>query len=289
MSENKKNPESTNDQVGSSGKYVDPERVNLANTGESTKSTQADGTGGADTKDTQTVGETVPKSQYDELEKKLGEQGVELGEARKYKDFFEEVAPLMEKLDADPKLVEAIVDGKINSELVKSVIEGEVSNEDAKKVTEAHKEVKKDLGDKKYEKTSPEEIEKLVSEKVAKGVGEVEKKFSQELDEDRRIREYESDINSFISRTPDFADFADDIQKYVDTHPEITDIEAAYDAVKGKRIIESAKQEEEEGIKEKEKDLATNIGGGESHSAGPMKDENLADQLIGGSSNPNIF
>jgi len=52
--------------------------------------------------------ETVAKSQYEELESKLGEQGNELG---KYRDFFKQVEPLLGELDKQPELVQAIVDG----------------------------------------------------------------------------------------------------------------------------------------------------------------------------------
>ncbi len=54
----------------------------------------------------------VPKDQYQALEKKLGEQGEELGKLRPSQQFLDEIAPLIKILDKEPKIVEAIMGGK---------------------------------------------------------------------------------------------------------------------------------------------------------------------------------
>lgn len=80
------------------------------------------------------------KAQYEELQTKLGSQGQELGE---YRQFFQGISPLLDKLDEQPELVQAIIDGKVNSELAKAAAEGKVQIEDAAIVSKAHEEVKK--------------------------------------------------------------------------------------------------------------------------------------------------
>src|SRR3990167_4171553 len=85
----------------------------------------------------------IPKGTYDELQSKLGEQGSELGEFRK---FYQEITPLLEKLDKYPDLVEAIVADKFNDKLAKAVLDGKVKIEEVVQVQKAQEEVKKDMG-----------------------------------------------------------------------------------------------------------------------------------------------
>jgi len=53
----------------------------------------------------------ISKSYYRELEKKIKNQGEEIEE---YKVFYNEVSPLLEKLNNNPELVKAILEGKID-------------------------------------------------------------------------------------------------------------------------------------------------------------------------------
>jgi len=243
-----------------------------------------------------TTGELIPKEQYLELEKKLGAQGNELGESRKeieeYKKFFDDVNPLLAKLDAQPDLVEAILQDKINSDLIKAVSEGKISLEDAKKVSEAHEEVKKEVG-KKYESLDPSVITKLIEEQVLKAMSEksssLEKKVMDTLSESDKRREYESKVNDFISKTPDFSQFAPSIDKYLDEHPSIDDIQVAYDAVKGKFLQQEMEKNKEIQAAEEAKRLALNAGGGYSRNTQVINDKSIVDKLIGGVSNPNVF
>lgn len=85
----------------------------------------------------------IDPTQHKELESLVGRQGQELGEFRK---FFADIAPLLDKLDKSPEIVQAIIDGNITGDLAKAAMEGKVSIEDAKVVSKAHEEVKKDLG-----------------------------------------------------------------------------------------------------------------------------------------------
>ncbi len=59
----------------------------------------------------------------------------------------------------------------------------------------------------------------------------------------KELKAFELNIQDFISRTPDFKEYASEIDKWLDTHNE-TDIAAAYRAVKGK------KEAQEQTIKE---------------------------------------
>jgi len=275
--EEKTTTESAIDAGSSAEKPVDPEETS-GGAGESTDDKKTT----TETKDEEkSSGETVPKEQHTELESKFGEQGKELGE---YRDFFNDTLPLMEKLDKDPELVKAIVGGKITSELVKATLEGKVSTEDAKTTTEAHKEVKKDLGKEGYKQTSPEEINKLVETKAKEIIGKesqrIEKKFSKDLSEDRQMREVGDKVKSFVDNTKDWPEYAVDVNKYIDKHPEITDLKVAYDAVKGIALQKRYKTEENDRIIKAQKELAANAGGGQSKSTAVIEDQKIVDQLI---------
>ena len=71
-----------------------------------------------------TGGDNVDASKnYDELAARFGQQGTELGE---YRQFFQNIAPLLDKLDQEPDLVQAIIDGKVDSKIAQAVIDGRV-------------------------------------------------------------------------------------------------------------------------------------------------------------------
>lgn len=225
---------------------------------------------------------TVSPEQYKELETKIGTQGQELGE---YRQFFADVAPLLDKLDKSPELVQAIVDGKIDMDLVKAALDGRISYKDAEDITKAHTEVKKDMGTKEYKNSSPEDIAKLVDEKVSSMRTEIQNSIKDSDD----IRSFESSVNDFITRTPDFADYAQSIDAWLDSH-DITDIEVAYYAVKGQMSEKDAKKISEQEKAEYEKNIALNAGGGNSRVTYSGADgEKVIDSLIAGRSNPNIF
>ena len=268
-----------------SSKDVDPNAVNMGNLGESTdtkpsdNSTAANKEGGTD-EGTKTAETEALQEQLKNLETKLGEQGKELGDHR---NFYDEISPLMEKLQSKPELVDAIMQDKISPELIKSVAEGKVSTEDAKTVTEAHENVKKDLGEKEYEKTSPEAIKKLIEEKV----NEARSDFQKTLSERDQEKNYEDKMKDFISNTSDFAEYAEDINKYVQEHPDLLDITIAYDAVKGKALQTKYKEQEEKDAGEAAKEIAANAGGGAGQNSADMSNEDLLDKLIGTTKDPN--
>lgn len=227
----------------------------------------------------------IPEKQYKELEKKLGSQGEELGKFRK---LFEDTSPLLEKLNADPELAKAILDDKINSQLLSDVLEGKITKEDAETVSEADKEVKKDLGKKEYAQKTSEEIEKLIEVKISEGVSKAEKKFSQNFTDMEKMQEYQNKISDFIANTPDFPEFAEEIEKFVDKTG-ITNVEVAYNAVKGKVLQERYKEEESKHMAEEAKNMAANAGGGSSQNTAKIEDKNVLDDLMGDSKNPNTY
>lgn len=217
---------------------------------------------------------------YRELETKLGEQGRELGE---YRNFVDGIAPLLEKLDKSPEIVQAILDGKINVDIANAIIEGRVDIKSAEVVTQAHKEVKKDLG-KDYKNTDPENIAKLVEERAQ----ELRKEFEGKFKESDEIREFQDQVNQFIANTPDFVDYAEAVDKWLDEH-DVTDISVAYYAVKGQLSEREAKKQAAEDAAEAAKNLALNAGGGQGRSTHVVNDANVIDSLIAGRSNPNVF
>ncbi len=228
----------------------------------------------------------VLKSQYEAAEKKLGEQGMELGEARK---FFKDAAPLLEKLNESPEIVQAIIDGKIDDKLAQAVLDGKVKIEDATSVAKAQEEVKKDLGKKEYNSLSSAEIEKLISDKVESIVNEKTRHLEGKFNEGDEKREFITDVDNFIKNTKDFPEYADAIKDWLDENPNQYDIQLAYNFVKGKAYAEKYSKEEEIRTAEEAKKIAANAGGGNSRGGFVGKEKDLVDQLIAGKSSPNVL
>jgi hypothetical protein len=227
---------------------------------------------------------TVPQIdpvQHKELESLVGRQGQELGEFRK---FFSDIAPLLDKLDKSPEIVQAIIDGNITTDLAKAAIEGKVTVSDAKIVSQAHEEVKKDLGKEGYKGASSEEITKLVEDKAKEIKGE----FQKELKERDELSAFETGVNDFIARTSDFTKYASEIDKWLDEH-DVTDIAVAYYAVKGELSEKEAKKQADVDRAEAAKGIAANMGGGTTNATRIRGDASVVDTLIASKSNPNIF
>ncbi len=242
---------------------------------EDTSQTQQDETQESDSES------TITEQQYKELEKKLGSQGEELG---KYRKLFEDTAPLLEKLNNDPELAKAILEDRIDSSLVKDVVEGKTSQEDAEAVSQANKEVKQEVGEEGYANLTSKQIEDLIEKKV----NEREKKITQDLNERERMQEYQKSISDFIANTPDFAEYADEIDKFVE-QTGVTDIKVAYDAVKGKALQRQQEEQKEDEESEAAKKVASNAAGGSSQASGKIKDEDAFDKLVGKHQDPNAF
>lgn len=251
---------------------ISPNNVGSVNPGSSTNSpVTTPNNSGAQTGELGNVGKN-----YEELEKKLGTMGQELGE---YRTFFNNIAPLLDKLDQSPELVQAILDGKIDKSLAQAVYEGKVNVSDAAVVSQAAEQVKKDLG-KNYQGTSTEEVTKLIEEKV----NEVRKEF----EESASLKDFEEKSQKFISETPDFVEYAEKIDKWLDEH-DVTDVEVAYWAVKGKLSQEAATKKAEEDAVERAKETLLNAGGGGVTSRYAPDGSPIIDKLISGRPNPNIF
>lgn len=150
-------------------------------------------------------------------------------------------------------------------------------------MTEAHDQVQKELG-KRYEKVSADDVAKLVEAKVAEATRGMESKMAESED----MRTFESSVNDFVSRTPDFMQFAPEIDAWLDEH-EVSDIEIAYDAVKGRVLTRMMADGSADSLAEASKMLAMNAAGGSSRSDAANYDSSLIDSLIGGRSNPNVF
>jgi hypothetical protein len=218
------------------------------------------------------------EKQIENLQKVLGTQGKELGENRA---FLESISPLLEKLDANPDLVDAIIEDKIDPSLVKAITEGKVSIGDAKTATEAYGNVKKDLGKEKLEKTDPQDLEKLVQNEIAK--------LRKDIEADKDVKDFQEKIQGFISKTPDFERYAKEIDSWLDKHTDIVDVEVAYYAVKGKLLEDEARKKAEIDGVDYAKQLAMNAAGGNSQGATLPDGRKAVDILISGKSNPNTF
>lgn len=195
------------------------------------------------------------------------------------------MTPLLNKLDESPELVNAILSGKVDKNLAEAALNGNVTIATAEAITQAHTEVKKELGAGGYKQTSADEIAKMVEEKV----GQVRKETAEKLRDMEDTRNFEVSVQDFISRTPDFTDYARDIDRWLSAHDDVTDIEVAYWAVKGQLSDREAKKLAVENAAENAKNMALNAGGGGQRSNFVPASDELVDQLIAGKSNPNVF
>ncbi len=235
------------------------------------------------------LGNVDYEKMYKDLEVKLGKQGQELGEARTMLDetnvFLEGIEPALKQLNDNEPLTQAIMDGKIDEDLAKAIVEGRVSIKDIDTTEKAYTQVKKELGAKE-KTTSAEEIAKLVEEKVEAA----KKEMQSNIRENEDLRNFESRVNDFVNRTPDFAEYAENIDAWLKEHEEIQDIETAYYAVKGKISEKAAAAKAEEERAEYEKEQALNAGGGGSKVTHiDSGDGDIIDTLIAPRSNPNTF
>jgi len=213
---------------------------------------------------------------YKALESKLGEQGQELGE---YRQFFQNVSPLLEKLDQNPELVQAILDDKIDSDLAKAVYEGKVTFTDAQAVTEAQKQVEEETTDKEKSTMTEEEINKRIEEKADA--------IRKEMEEKAELDDFTSQTEEFINNTEDFSEYADEIDKWLDKH-DVTDIRVAYYAVKGEMSEAEAKKKAKENRADASREYVENAQGGGDASGDLPESGSTIDDLVGGPSNPLI-
>lgn len=216
------------------------------------------------------------EAQYKELESKLGAQGQELGE---YRTFFKNIAPLLDKLDQSPELVQAILDGKVDKNLAQAVYDGKVSISDAAAVSQAATEVKKDLGQ-GYQGLSAEEVTKLIEKKAE----EIRKDFEEKAD----LSSFEDRSQKFIASKPDFVNYAEQIDKWLDEH-DVADVEVAYWAVKGKLSEDAATKKADDEAVERQKEVVMNAAGGGVTARYAPDGTAIIDKLIAGRSNPNVF
>lgn len=214
---------------------------------------------------------------YDELAARFGTQGQELGE---YRQFFQNIAPLLDKLDQSPELVQAIIDGKVDKGIAQAVMEGRVDIRDAAIVQQAAATVKENLGEKKFDLATPEAVQKLVEAEANK----IRKEFEEKAD----LATFQDYTQKFIEKTPDFQEYADQIDTWLDNH-DVADIEVAYYAVKGKMSEEAATKAAETAAADRAKDVMSNASGGGQTAQYSQDGTPLVDRLISGQVNPNSF
>ena len=214
---------------------------------------------------------------YDELMARFGTQGQELGE---YRQFIQNIAPLLDKLDQAPELVQAIIDGKVDKQIAQAVMEGRVDVRDAVVVQQATETVKEKIGEKAFDLATPESITKLVQAEVSK----VRKEFEEKAD----LQTFQDYTQKFIEKTADFQEYADEIDKWLDTH-DVADIEVAYYAVKGKLSEANAQKIADAVAAERAKEILANASGGGQTAQFATDGTPLVDKLIAGRPNPNSF
>ena len=227
--------------------------------------------------DNKTGGVTGDSKSYDELMARFGTQGTELGE---YRQFFQNIAPLLDKLDQAPELVQAIIDGKVDKNIAQAVMDGRVDIRDAEVVQKATEKVKEKIGDKAFDLATPESVVKLVEAEVSK--------VRKEFEEKANLQTFQDYTQKFIEKTPDFQEYADEVDKWLDSH-DVSDIEVAYYAVKGKLSESNAQKAADTAAAERSKELMANASGGGQTSQFAADGTPLVDKLISGRPNPNSF
>lgn len=221
--------------------------------------------------------ETVPKSQYDELFSKMGKMGEEKGI---YKKFYEDVEPLMDLLEKNPEIEEALTSGKFDAEMAKAILDGRVTREEATTVADAHQQVKKDMGKEEYDKATPEEIstkvEKLVEEKLNAVLKPVIEKNAKELEDmsskmeaSKELADNEQKIRDFVNSTPDFGEFSSEIMEKMEEIPGLSVVEA-YERVKAHHIVSEAGKNQNAQNAQSMKDIAANSRGGQGTRSGEV-------------------
>jgi hypothetical protein len=220
---------------------------------------------------------------YKELESKMGTMGNELGTVRTenqgYKTFFDNLSPLLEKLDTAPEIVQAILDGKIDANLAKAAYEGKIKIEDAAVVSQASQAVSAALGNKGSTGLTPEQVSDMIEAKA--------REIRSEMEESADLRNLEETTAKFIEATPDFATHAAEIDKWLDEHADVNNIEVAYWAVKGKMSASAAQKTADQIAAEGSRDLMANASGGGVQSTAIRGGVSLIDQLVSGPVNPN--
>jgi len=194
--------------------------------------------------------------------------------------FFNGATPLLEKLNASPDLVQAILADKVNDEFAKAALAGTLSTKDAEIATAAAVAVEKQIGTKAFNAADPDELSRLMEEKVSA----LESKLAEKDDQ----RQFESYTNQFISETSDFTKYSQAIADWLDDH-DVTDIRVAYYAVKGELSEKQAKEAADAEASNIAKDFMITQGGGGIHSNATINSQPLIDSLVANRSNPNRF
>lgn len=207
-------------------------------------------------------------------------EGIEK-ELNDYKNFFEGLQPLLQSLESNPELVQAILDGKLTKEFAEAALAGKLTVQEAQTAQAAVDEVKNDVGAKTFEQLSPEKLSELVDEKMA-----MLKKELTEKDEKRQFEEYTS---KFIAETSDFEKYAKEVSEWLDKHTNVTDIRVAYYAVKGELSEKDAKAKADADAAETAKNFLLNAGPGGVQATHTVDGKSLVDVLIADHSNANAF
>ena len=111
----------------------------------------------------------------------------------------------------------------------------------------------------------------------------------EEIKEKESFKDFQERTTKFINSKADFYDYSQEIDQYM-KDANITDVAAAYYAVKGMKSEEEQQKDADIKKAEYEKRMALNAIGGGSRTISSGKDsEDLMDTLIASKSNPNSF
>jgi len=193
--------------------------------------------------------------------------------------FFEDITPVLKELEKNPEIVEAIVSGKLTPDFAKAAMEGTLTVKEAEAATAAVAAVTEEVGQAAVNAMTPDDLTKLVEEKM--------NSFKKEFTEKEEQKEFEAYTNKFIAETSDFSQHADAIAAWLEEHKDITDVRVAYFAVKGEMSVKEARDAASKDAAEAAKNVILNASGGGVTAQFTPDGTPVIDRLIASKSNPN--
>ena len=187
-------------------------------------------------------------------ENKNQEQGNELSqeEIQQLKSFHEDMAPIGQHLSEQPKVLKAILDGKINDEWFDNAMSSLTVPKEASPAP-------KEEGSKPQESKEPSTF---INDAIAREIAPLRENL-----EEMKVR---VEMEDMLKLNPDLNDYVEDIAKWYDDHPDLerTPMETVYRAVKQAKTEDVMKKEEEARKAKEAEDAAKNASGGDGSSSG---------------------
>jgi uncharacterized membrane-anchored protein YjiN (DUF445 family) len=171
--------------------------------------------------------------------------------------------------------------------LVQAILEGKVGVKEAADVQKATDAVAGDVGKDAFNSMKPEEIQKLVEEKLNETVSKLSETISKDVASIKERQDLESALReaaAFVEKTPDFDTYAEEVAKYMDEHPNSSEgVEDVYYRIKGKALTQKAIEDQKKAETESLKDSTP--GSTQSSRTAEVPEDKFVEGYFGTSSN----